>query len=473
MARRLLVTYLTITSLVLAIVVIPLGMVFAERERDRLVFDIERDAQAVASLVEDSLEEGSAPTIDSVLADYDRRGGRIVVVDRAGVTVADSDTSAPPPRDFSTRPEIAAALDGRRTSGSRDSDTLGSELMFVAIPVASGGVVHGVVRVTYPTSTLDARVQSTWLRLAGLAAVVLVVVAVVGIVLARQVSRPVRRLQVASAQLATGDLTTRVPTDEGPRELRDLASTFNTTTQRLATLIESQQRFVADASHQLRSPLTALRLRLETLAPWVPDEAAPKLDAAIAETHRLGRLVQSLLVLARNDVAAPPRVRIALTSLVTERVHAWAPVALEQGVDLRAELPGVVEVDAVEGAIEQILDNLLSNALEVAPVGSAITVRAAVVQPWIELHVIDEGPGLSLDDRRRAFERFWRPRGAGPEGFGLGLAIVDQLARASGGEARLDAGPGEVGVDAVVRLVPSAASSSPDTADAYLPLTSG
>ncbi len=209
MARRLLATYLTITAFALAVVVIPLGLTFASRERDRLVFDIERDAQAVASLVEDALEAGVAPAVDDVLRDYADTGGRIVVVGTDGISVADSDPGAAVPRDFSTRPEIAAALDGRRTSGSRRSETLGTNLVYVTVPVASAGVVHGAVRVTYPTSTLDARVRSTWLRLGALSVLVLVLVAAVGMVLARSVSRPVRHLRDAHAPMAHSDLNAR------------------------------------------------------------------------------------------------------------------------------------------------------------------------------------------------------------------------------------------------------------------------
>jgi signal transduction histidine kinase len=182
------------------------------------------------------------------------------------------------------------------------------------------------VRVSYPTSTLDARVSSMWLRLGALSAVVIGTVAAVGLLLARSVTRPVQRLQSAAGQLAGGDLGARVDLDAGAPELRDLADTFNRTADRLAQLVESQRRFVADASHQLRTPLTALRLRLETLTPAVSPEARPKLAAALAETERLARLVQSLLVLARSD-AAPARVTVELGAVAAERAESWAPTA--------------------------------------------------------------------------------------------------------------------------------------------------
>ena len=456
MVRRLLATYLTITAFVLAVVVVPLGLVFADREHDRLVFDIERDAQAVASLVEDSLEAGTAPAIEGVLTDYAGTGGRIVVVDGEGVSVADSDRPGGERRDFSTRPEIAAALEGRRSSGTRDSETAGTGLLYVAVPVASGGVVHGAVRVTYPTSAVDARVASMWWRLAGLSTIVLVTVALVGMVLARSVNRPVRRLERASRQLAAGDLAARVEAGDGAPELRALAEAFNLMADRLAHLVASHRRFVADASHQLRTPLTALRLRLETLEPDVPPGSEPKLRAALDETDRLGRLVESLLVLARTD-AAPAEVGIVdLQAIATERAASWEPVGRERGVALTVDHPGPTPVRAPPGALEQILDNLLSNALGVAPPGTTVAVRIAHAAPWIELHVADEGPGMPPEVREHAFERFWRAPGATGKGFGLGLAIVDQLARSCGGEAELRPGPGGRGLDAVVRLRPGA-----------------
>lgn len=456
MVRRLIASYLTITAFALAVVVVPLGLTFAAREHDRLVFDIERDAQAVASLVEDSLEAGTPPAIDQQLADYRGTGGRIVVVDAQGISVADSAHPSGDPRDFSTRPEIAAALDGRRTDGTRPSETLDTGLVYAAVPVASGGVVHGAVRVTYPTSTLDARVRSMWLRLGILSGVVLATVAAVGFVLARSVTRPVRRLEGAARQLAGGDLAARVDVADGPPEVRSLAGTFNLMAGRLAQLVDSHRRFVADASHQLRTPLTALRLRLETLEPSVAPDARPKLDAAVAETERLARLVQSLLVLARSDAATHEVGVVDVAAVADERASSWAAVADEHGARLVVDAPGPTTVRAPAGALEQILDNLLSNAIGVAPPSSAITVRVAPDGPVVELHVLDEGPGMTAEIRERAFERFWRPAGTAGQGFGLGLAIVDQLARSCGGEARLDPGPGGRGLDAVVRLVAAA-----------------
>lgn len=326
--------------------------------------------------------------------------------------------------------------------------------------------MHGAVRVTYPTSTLDARVRETWFRLGILSAVVLGIVAAVGMVFARGVTRPVRRLQLAAGRLAAGDLSVRVDTDDGPPELRDLAATFNTTASQLEDLVEAQHRFVADASHQLRTPLTALRLRLETLEPAVDEAARPKLDAAIAETNRLARLVNSLLVLARSDAITPLCESVDLSSAVEDRFRAWEPVAADEAKSLVCDCAEGLWVTAVPDAVEQILDNLLSNALDAAPAGSTVTIRAEPRDEDVEVHVVDEGPGMTADERARAFDRFWRPRrrsdsGHTSGGFGLGLAIVHQLATRCGGDSRLDDGPGQIGLDATVRL-PRAAPGDRD-----------
>lgn len=468
MTRRLLVTYLMITALTLAVVVVPLGRIFAEREKSRLLFALERDAQNIGSLVEDMLESGVNPSIDDVLMDYRDSGARVVVVDRFGHSVADSAHIGGEPRDFSTRPEFAEALDGGRTSGTRRSDTLGVGLIYVAVPIASGGVVHGAIRVSYPTSTLDARIAATWWRLGVLSGVVLMIVAGVGIVIARGVTRPLRDLESASRRLAAGDLSVRVRTTDGAPEIRSLARTFNSSAVHLESLVNSQRRFVADASHQLRTPLTALRLRLETLEPRLDDVARPKLDAAIAETDRLARLVQSLLVLARGDAAVLGCIPVDLDEVVAGRIESWEPLALERGVSVSSVGTAGVRVMAAPDAVEQIIDNLLSNALDVAPAGSTVSIRVVVDSERVELHVVDQGPGMSADARSQAFERFWRGQrdahtaatdaatsatnadGARVRGFGLGLAIVDQLSRQCGGTTRLADAEDGPGVDAVV-----------------------
>jgi len=463
MRRRLLVSYLSLTLFVLVVLEVPLGVIFARRQLSELTAEVERDAVVTATLVEDALEAGR-PVGGGVVASYARKtGARIVVVDARGRAVADSSGEAVG-RSFANRPEVAEALAGRVDSGTRRSVTLGADLLFVAVPVASAGTVYGAVRITYPTSALDERVRRSWLTLAGVAAVSLLAAGGLAVALAGSVSRPLRRLERAAGEIGRGHLSARAPTNEGPPEVRALAGEINDTAERLAGLLAAQDAFVADASHQLRSPLTALRLRLENLEGETGSAAQEDLRAAVAETQRLSRTIDGLLALARADRAAgePPSGVIDPLAVLEERRVAWSSLAQERGVTLvvedgQAPLPSPVR--ATPDRLVQVLDNLLANAFDAAPPGSRVEMRTqpAASGGWVEVHVLDDGPGLSDEERRRAFDRFWRggdsrPAGQGLGGSGLGLSIVRRLVVADGGEVELSPRPGG-GTDAVVRLV--------------------
>ncbi len=452
MTRRLLLSYLTISAFTLLVLGIPLGINFAHNERSALTTDLERDATVIATLVEESLEEGTGPDPVTIAADYqDRTGARVVVVDADGISVADSDDPAANRRDFSTRPEFEQALAGDRVSGTRYSETLGERILFVAVPVASAGEVHGAVRVTRETAEVDARIRRNWLTLGLIGLIVLAAVSVVGFLLARSVTQPVRALDAAAVAIAAGDLSARAEVDRGPPEVRSLARQFNRTAARLEELVSSQRAFVADASHQLRTPLTALRLRLENLGAGAPDSGRDDLDAAVGEATRLSRLVEGLLTITRAEGTRPERVTVDAAAVARERADAWEALAEERGARIDVDAPASAGALAVEGGLEQVLDNLLDNALDVAPPGSVITVRVERDHDAVTIHVVDQGPGMSAQDRARALDRFWRGGSARSGGSGLGLAIVDQLVTAGGGTVDLRAAEPS-GLDVAVRL---------------------
>ncbi len=458
MRRRLLLSYLTVTVITLMALMYPLGRTFAARERDRLLRDIEHDAVVVGGLAEDSLERGSRPAIDALLAAYaEDPGGRIVVVDSTGRSVGDSSAPGTTGADFTNRPEIASALQGQRSEGMRRSDTLGIDLLFVAVPVASGGVVHGAVRITYPSSAVDARVRNMWIGLGMLAFVVLAVVSAIAFVLARMVTRPVDRLKAAARGLAAGDLHARAPTDAGAPELRELATIFNHTAARLEDLVAAQKAFVADASHQLRTPLSALRLQLENIESAAPTALQPAVAGARAETARLARISEALLALTRagSEVAAWESVDVV--AVVRRQADIWAPVASSAGVSVQVTAPTKGWTHAPAGALEQMLDNLLENALDAAPENSTLQIVVTSNPVHTTVHVIDEGPGLTDEQRSRAFDRFWRGPNATPGGTGLGLAIVAELAARSHGHVTLRPNS-PTGIDATVTL-PTARTS--------------
>ncbi len=439
MTRRLLLGYLLAALVVLLVLEVPLAIFYQQREMGRLEHEVESDATVLAGYYEEALEAGETLNPRPADAYAQRTGARVVVVDKAGDSVID--TAGPTGRDFSTRPEIRAALRGGTAIGRRHSETLQTDLLYVGVPATSGGVIHGAVRLTLDQQATTALVRGYWVALVAVAVVVLVAMAGIGWAIARSVTRPIRELDAAAARFATGDLAPVEPDPSAPPEIAVLGDTMNTMARRLDRLLAEQREFVADASHQLRTPLTALRLQLENLqssAATAEDEEA--LGAAVEETNRLGALVADLLQLARAEESPPPEV-VDLAALAADRVDTWSALADATDVRLDLRVPaGPVLASAVPGGVEQILDNLIDNALEVAPPGSRVSVTVTRGAAVHELTVDDEGPGLSDADKERALERFWRADRSAP-GTGLGLPIAAALAKASGGSLGLCDGP--------------------------------
>jgi signal transduction histidine kinase len=328
--------------------------------------------------------------------------------------------------------------------------TISDGRMAVAVPVHPGRPIQGAMQVSVSSAPLAARIRQFQLLLAGVSVAVLICGALIALALARWIGRPVRELERATRRLADG-ATTAAATTTGPPELRRLAQTFNTTAVRLQELIATQRSFVGHASHQLKTPLTALRLRLENLEPDVTAGGESNLAAALREADRLATLVDTLLAMTRSEHQAVPAEPVPIGAAVATRAAVWRPVAEDRGVALTISGPDQVTAQVIPGALEQILDNLIANALDVAPPGTAVTITWHSGGDRVELHVIDAGPGLSDEHRMRALQPFWRAPGARNGGTGLGLALVQKLAAASGGQSRLDAAE-PTGIDAVVAL---------------------
>jgi signal transduction histidine kinase len=442
--HRLLLSYLTLTVFVLAVLEIPLALNYASRERQDLTAKVERDAVALATLA----SPGDSPRLTATAKRYRAQtGGRVLIVGPKGQRVVDSGPGLGG-TSYASRPEIAQALNGQVATGVRYSTSLGHDLIYVAVPIAADGRVRGAVRITYPTSAVDARVHRYWAILGAIAGLVLFVALAIGLAFSRSIARPLEALRLAAARVGEGDLAARAPTEVGPPEVRAVATAFNDTARKLDALLRTQDEFVADASHQLRSPLAALRLRLENLELDVGPAGRAGLEGATAELERLSRVVDGLLALARADRALSAVVAIELAPLVHERLAAWSAYAEEHDVTLRERLAPIAAL-ATPGRLEQVLDNLLANALDVAPGGTEIVIAVSAADGTAELRVSDEGPGLTDAQRTRAFDRFWRA--GSHSGSGLGLAIVRRLVEADGGSAELVA-RAEGGIDAVVRM---------------------
>jgi signal transduction histidine kinase len=290
-----------------------------------------------------------------------------------------------------------------------------------------------------------------WWLLAAVGVITLLAVAAIGWLIARWVARPLSRLEQAADRVGAGDLAARAAEDQGPPEVRALAHRFNAMVGQVEQLVGAQEAFVADASHQLRTPLTAMRLRIENLGAAAGAAGQADADAAVDEVDRLARMVDSLLALARAERGEQEPVRVDVSALVGHRAVAWQDLAAEDGVAVSAQVePGIVS-RLPEGMLEQVVDNLVDNAVSVG--APEVVVGAALVDGMARVSVTDTGPGMSPDERAHAFDRFWRATTSAPGGgTGLGLAIVRRLVEGAGGDVRLEEGPGGRGLRAVVTL---------------------
>ena len=446
MRWRLLAAFIGVTAVILAAHDVPLASYLRTVERDRLVAGLERDAFLLSTSAERVLSDGDSPddlqtSIDVYAA---RTGAEVVVTDATGTAVAVSGAPDRVGTSYANRPEIATAATGAPTSGERYSETLGGSLVYVAVPVRSGVDVVGTVRISYPASVVDERAGEKVRGLVTVAAISLLGAAVAAVFMAATITGPLSRLERSTEAVAAGDLATRADERDGPPEVRRLARSFNTMTGQVDQLLQQQRSFAGDASHQLRTPLTGLRLQLERAGELLDRDvegARARIEAAGEETERLQRLVEGLLLLARSERSTMASVDVDVSGVVAERVDTWAPLADERSIAIRCAIEPSVHGRAIPQALEQIVDNLLDNALAVAPDGSTIDVSvtgATAEDPGrCIVTVADRGPGMTDDQLEHAFDRFWRAADAPHEGSGLGLAIVDHLARASGGSVAL------------------------------------
>lgn len=373
------------------------------------------------------------------------RAERILVTDASGRVLVDSDDAAARGAQYASpeRPEFGVALfQGRIDVRRRFSDSLGEELLLVTVPVVENQRVVGAIRVSAPTGAVQASVHRSWLRLGLIGLAVFAAGLALAWFLATSFAKSLEGVRDAASALGRGDLGARAPA-EGPKELRAVAGTFNNMAATLVANLEAQRDFLANASHQLRTPLTGLKLRLEALKEQ-GGEAGAQAAKAEAELDRLSELVDGLLELARASSADPTGRSVDLAEAARAAVQRWAEPADRAGKRLRltGEAPSGVWGNSTD--VAHILDNLIENALRYCPPGTEVTVETSRENGRASLRVCDDGPGIPAEDRERVFERFYRGtngRQAGP-GTGLGLAIVAELARRWGGRVRLLDGPG-------------------------------
>ena len=450
---RLLLAATYLLTIVVVALEVPLAINIQNRVNREFESGVLSNAALLASRINDDLgwvdkdAPGAGASVEAIRAIADssaRETGtrnRIVVTDRQGRIVADSAGQAPPGTFYATpgRPEFrqvfsitGGTIDIRR----RYSKTLDDTLLLVTVPVVHNREAIGAVRFSQSTSEVNARVQRSWLGLILIGIAVVVVGLLLAWFLATSLARPVQRLEEVAGRLGRGQWEARADT-RGPKEVATLAQAFNQMAAALSANLAAQQDFLANASHQLRTPLTGLKLRLEAIEAQGGLSAEQAAKAQV-ELDRLTSLVNDLLELARASSVQSTGTVVDLNEVAREALDRWSQPATSRGHSVKLEADGRSEVWADPADLGHVLDNLIENAIRYSPPGGEITIAAGDGDDRT-LKVTDNGPGIPPEDRERIFERFYRGsngRRSGP-GTGLGLAIVAELVRRWDGEIKL------------------------------------
>ena len=251
---------------------------------------------------------------------------------------------------------------------------------------------------------------------------------------------PLAELQQRIRRRQPGDLSP-IDSRQVPEEITPLVGSLNDMLERLAQNIASQKRFIADAAHQMKTPLAGMRMQSElALRQTSAEEIHRSLMQLAKSSEAATRLVNQLLALARAENQTPdatPLVALELTELARETVQAWVQMSFANKIDLGFEQPGhAVMTRGNPTMLREMLNNLLDNALRYTPAGGSVTlrVRADVEERKAIIEVEDTGPGIPAAERAHVFERFYRILGSTSEGSGLGLAIVREIAQQHGAE---------------------------------------
>ena len=446
MRRRLILALLTFAAVAVAAFAWPLLASAAAERTQRLVIDRTAALDRFAALAAQATTGGDTAALEKEATAYAELYGegvlvtdqrRLPLVAAGGLTLDD--------------PKVKRLIDGalRNESGRyiprltpwSDEDEL------LARPIGTDTRITGVVALRVSVARAASDVAAAWALIVLGALMAGTGFVLLALLLARWVLRPLAKLEVGVRAMAAGERGTHVQRGGGPPELRELTESFNQMSDAVAAAAERERQLVADASHQLRNPMAALRLRVDSLAPNVADSAQAGYQSLAGEVERLETLLDGLLALASADRLGPQDWASAADALAEDdpdeaqpawcwpetvalsQLTAWEPAAERAGVRLAHALPEDLEpVGCPESELAQVLDVLLDNAIRYAGEGATVTVTATRDHRTIRLNVADDGPGMSEADMRKATQRFWRAaRNDDGRGTGLGLAIAERL----------------------------------------------
>lgn len=428
MRRRLAVAIAGVAAAAVLLFALPLALSIQSNHRTQGLLRLQRDTVAAARAID--LTAGGRDPIE-----LPSSSDRLAVYDVCGRRVA------------GRGPDRADALVRSALRGRRPADRLGDGRLEVAVPLLTGERVTGAVRAHRSDDGVAAEVRNAWLALLGAAIAVIAVAIAAALLLGRRLAAPLERLAAAARRLGDGDFSVRAPRS-AVEEVDAVGRALDATSARLEELIARERRFSADASHQLRTPLAALRVELEALELRAGGSA--ELAAALTQVERLQTTIATLLSVARD--APRPVASTDLVALLDALGQRWRARLAAEGRPLRVAIDSPTPLaSASPPVIEEILEVLLDNAHRHGDGAVSLTIRDTGSS--VALDVADDGPGLG--DPESTFAR----RSGAPDGHGIGLALARSLAAAEGG--KLSASHTPAGARFTLTLRRQAAPPSP------------
>jgi signal transduction histidine kinase len=409
--RRVLFAIVGVAALALVGFGIPLGITVSHLYRDQAVSRLERDADRALAGVDMSSPVSDPPELPAL-----DDGAALAIYNAEGTRVAGSGP------DRADRSVQRARMTAAPTSASNPDEIV------VAFPESNNDQIVAVVRAALPQQVVEDRIHRAWAAMAALGAGVIGVATLVALVQARRLSRPVQQLATAADRLGQGDFGIRAAR-AGIPEIDAASAALDTTAGRLGEMLHRERAFSAHASHQLRTPLTGLRVQLEA-ATMTPDaDLHAALVEALQSVDQLEQTIDDLLALARD--VGPRAATLDIGVLFDELSHRWRGPLAESGRPLHVTIqPDLPPANASAAAMRQILDVLVANAFEHG--AGAVTVAAVAAGGGIAIEVSDEGDGVALDDGD-----VFAARTDPTTGRGIGLGLASSLAAAEGGRLLL------------------------------------
>jgi len=449
---RLLLTFVTLMALGLGSVIVLSGLRLNAQTLDRNEHDLELQAQLIANALRDPIEHsdeadhGGGRSLDALIASYAQGvNGRITLVD-AQLNVVLSSDNAVPTRVAENASELVAARNGMFQPTIRMDAWQHAERLFVAAPVmGEHGQAISFVQLSIPMEPILVEMRETWLSFLAIGLAVLLGTVIASVVIARQIAVPVQKLTTTSEQIAAGRLDERV-SPAGPGEVRRLGMAFNRMTEHVQEMIVQQRAFVDNAAHELRSPLTSIRLRIEMLQTRGrdnPELAQRYLGQMEREVGHLQRMVDLLLALAsvESREQPAPKTPVDLAPILYDVADGMSEMVQQAGLTLQTDIPEhLPSVQANPDQMAILVRNLIDNSIKYSPRGGTILLTAKTAPDEIEIQVVDTGVGIPAEALPHIFDRFYRvdaSHSRAQGGAGLGLSLVRAIAEAHGG--RIDA----------------------------------